>query len=122
MGRPFEKKSFKSNTGRGGSRLGAGRPRGGRNKITQELKEMLAPLDQIGITRLERIIRRGNDKQALEAIRLAWEFRHGRPKAQVDYAEEEGSLMDPNNVIVIGGNEAEYIAGMRRARGEDNPS
>ena len=112
---------MKSKLGRGGTRPGAGRPIGARNKVTQELKEMLGPLDEIGVERLEKIIRQGSDRAALEAVRLAWDFRHGRPKQQVERGDD-WSLIDPNNVIVIGGNEAEYIGGMRRARGEDNPS
>ena len=81
---------------------------------------MLAPLDQMGIKRLERIIRQGGDKVALEAIRLAWDHRYGRPKQQVEH-EGDGSLIHPNNVIVIGGNEADCVSAWRRARGEDNP-
>lgn len=82
---------------------------------------MLAPLDEMAIKRLKSIVMQGSDKQALEGIRLAWEYRHGRPKQQVERGDDY-SLIDPNNLIVVGGNEAEYIGGMRRARGEDNPS
>ncbi len=110
-----------SNSRRGGSRPGAGRPKGARNRVAQELKELLAPLDQMGVKRLEGIIRRGSEKHALEGIRLAWEYRHGRPKQQVEH-EGDGSLIHPNNVIVIGGNEADCVSAWRRARGEDNPA
>ncbi len=118
MGRGFDKKSTESTLGRGGSRPGAGRPRGARNRITQELKEMLAPLDQMAIERLECIIRDGSEKQAVEAIRLTWAYRFGPPKGQGEYAEGEGSLADTGAVLVIGGDQRSYIEGLRRARGE----
>ncbi len=119
MGRSFDKKSTQSTLGRGGSRPGAGRPLGARNKITQELKEMLAPLDEVGVTRLEKIIRHGSDKHALEGIRLAFEYRHGKPpQAQVECGEGDGSLVDTGAVLVIGGDKRSYIEGLRRARGE----
>ena len=105
---------MKSKSGKGGTRPGAGRPRGARNTISRQLKEMLAPLDQMGIKRLEGIIRRGSDKHALEGIRLAWEYRHGRPKQQVELEEEE--TIHPNCVVVIEGSKEEYIASIRRAR------
>ncbi len=103
-----------SNSRRGGSRPGAGRPKGARNRIAQELKEMLAPLDQMGVKRLEGIIRRGSEKHALEGIRLAWEYRHGRPKQQVEFEEEE--TIHPDCVVVIEGSKEEYIGAIRRAK------
>ncbi len=99
-------------------RPGAGRPRGARNKVTQELKEMLGPLDEMAIKRLKSIVMQGSDKQALEGIRLAWEYRHGRPKGQGEYAERQDILADHGAVLVIGGDEHEYIAAWRKAIGE----
>lgn len=103
---------MKSTSGRGGSRPGAGRPKGARNKVARELKDMLAPADQKAVKRLIDIIDRGPPKAALEAIRLSWEYRHGKPKRV--YGEQD----DPvgRNVIVVGGGEQEYIAALRKTR------
>ena len=79
---------------------------------------MLAPLDEMAIKRLKSIVMQGSDKQALEGIRLAWEYRHGRPKGQGEYTEREDILADHGAVLIIGGTEEQYIDGMRRARGE----
>ena len=61
-----------------------GRPRGARNKIARRLKALLEPADEQGVYRLLKIIQVGKPEHAIEAIRLAWAYRHGKPKRQVE--------------------------------------
>jgi len=61
-----------------------GRPKGARNKVTRRLKALLEPADEQGVYRLLKIIQVGKPEHAIEAIRLAWEYRYGKPKRQID--------------------------------------
>jgi len=117
MGKVFENKSMKSISQRGGSRAGAGRPRGARNKIARTLKNLLAPADEKAVKRLMDIIDHGPAKEALEAIRLSFEYRHGKPRQIYEHPGDQEAPVD-QNVIVIGGSERNYIQGLREARGE----
>jgi len=122
----------KKKTGRGGARPGSGRPKGSRNKpknvrqMRQEFKELLEPLDRAGAMRLMNIILKGEDeKTVLEAIRIAFEYRHGKPLQVAAAGPGEpgaGGLAietDTTNVLVVGGDEASYVNSLRALRGEN---
>ncbi len=48
----------------GGARPGAGRKEGSKNRITSELKDKLEPLENLGLKRLEEILRnKGTDQK-----------------------------------------------------------
>ena len=103
----------------GGRRPGAGRPKGARNKIAAQVKELLAPLDSKAIDRLEKIIANGNDREALEAIRLAWEYRYGKPQLQGDgMGGMFAAAVTDTAVLIAAGDERAYVAALRRARGD----
>ena len=104
--------------GMGGRRPGAGRPPGARNRITTELKELLAEADARGSKRLFQIIEKGTNREALEAIRLAWEYRHGKPKQEAEVPGATGGEQGGDRCLEIAGTKEEYIAGLRAARGE----
>lgn len=100
---------------RGGRRPGAGRPKGARNKVTAKLKQDLAPFDEIGLARLKKIIETGRDKDALDAIRLAWAYRHGRPTQVVEEHVTHATQVE-QTLVRLGGDKATYIETLRRMR------
>jgi hypothetical protein len=76
---------------RGGHREGAGRPPGTPNKISQQIRESLAPLDQPAIERLKTLIQSQNEMVAIRAIELHLSYRCGRPRYQVE-VESHGDI------------------------------
>lgn len=69
---------------RGGYREGAGRPPGTPNKISQHIREALAPLDQPAIERLQKLIQSQDEAVAIRAIELHLNYRAGKPRYQVE--------------------------------------
>ncbi len=76
----------------GGARPGAGRKEGSKNKITSELKDKLEPLENLGLKRLEEILRnKGTDQKILmAAIELVLAYRHGKPKHTSVISDPDG--------------------------------
>ncbi len=77
----------------GGARPGAGLKQGSKNKITSELKDKLEPLENLGLTRLEEILKnKGTDQKILmAAIELVLAYRHGKPKQAIEASGPDGS-------------------------------
>jgi hypothetical protein len=68
---------------RGGFRQTAGRPAGVPNKVTAEIRELLAPLDKPAVERLRRLIDSEDDAVAFKCVELTLSYLYGRPRAAV---------------------------------------
>lgn len=60
----IEKPENSKQSKRGGKRPGSGRPKGARNKVTAEIRELAQPYAPEAITTLTRIMRRGESDAA----------------------------------------------------------
>ena len=65
-----------------------GRPKGSVNKISKELKELLEPLDTLGIkfilsTMRDQALWKKRPEIVLQTLRLGWEYRHGKPRQPI---------------------------------------
>jgi len=129
----------------GGKRPGAGRPRGSKNaprptasslakmsrrEAREKFKELLEPVERAAAVRLTQILLKETKDRpdlALEACRLVFEFRQGKP-APMEWLDEmpEGLVSGQQQpqigqqanigVLMIGGNEEEYKEGLRMLR------
>lgn len=116
--------------GNNGATKPPGRPKGSKNIVPKQLKEMLLRCDELGVKELERQIQDSTLSAAerREAVYLAWVFRHGKPKEQITMAGPDGKPLPPgtgisvqqNTLIVAGGTEEDYVRSLRSARGEED--
>ena len=69
---------------RGGFRQNAGRPAGVPNKVSAEIRELLAPLDEPAVNRLRKLIDSEDDAVAFKCVELTLSYLYGRPRAAVE--------------------------------------
>ena|SRR5215813_410920 len=69
---------------RGGFRENAGRQPGVPNRITKEVRELLAPLDEPAVARLRKLIDSQDDAVAFKSVELTLNYLYGRPRAAVE--------------------------------------
>ena len=62
----------------------AGPPPGSAEPDHHRTEGTLGGRGRAGLQRLFEIIEKGTNREALEAIRLAWEYRHGKPKQEAE--------------------------------------
>jgi hypothetical protein len=100
---------------RGGYREGAGRPTGTPNKISQQIRDALAPLDQPAIERLQKLIQSQDEAVAIRAIELHLSYRCGKPRYQVE-VESHGdtSRIRPEDLVGIPEHVLRRLAGLDR--------
>ncbi len=67
----------------GGYRPGAGRPLGSPNKISREIRDTLACLDQPALDRLGTLIESEDEAIAIRAVELCLAYLHGKPRQSV---------------------------------------
>lgn len=115
----------KRKSGRGGRRPGAGRPAGRKSirAINDEFRELLEPLDKIGMAKLAKIITEEEDPEiVMRAIEIAWSYRHGKPVPVKPDTENKQVFNLPQAtgvmVVEVDGDEKDYISSLRRIRGE----
>lgn len=64
---------------------GLGRPKGVPNRINREFKDLLEPLEKVGVQKLLRFMKKSEDPDfLLAAMRFVSDYRHGRPKQPVE--------------------------------------
>ena len=68
----------------GGFRPNAGRRAGTPNRITQEIRELLRPLNERAVARLGALLESTDDTLAFKACELVLAYGFGRPRAAVD--------------------------------------
>jgi hypothetical protein len=69
---------------RGGFRENAGRPAGVPNRVTREVRELLAPLDEPAVARLQKLINSEDDAVAFKCVELTLSYLYGRPRAAIE--------------------------------------
>lgn len=83
----------------GGLREGSGRPKGQPNKISGEIKELLAPVGVRAVRRLEKLIEESSDNRLVfDACELVLNYVCGRPKALVDIDIESKRQITPEQL------------------------
>lgn len=70
--------------GHGGARPNSGRPLGGVNKSTAEIRHLLSPSVAIAVARLQKMFDSADDRVALQAIELLFNYSYGKPRHAVD--------------------------------------
>jgi hypothetical protein len=69
---------------RGGFRENAGRPPGVSNRVTKQIRELLAPLDEPAVNRLRKLIDSDDDAVAFKCVELTLSYLYGRPRASLE--------------------------------------
>lgn len=102
----------------GGTRANAGRkPRPG--KIRDVLVTLLEPFDEIGRGVLIRCMAQQEDlRLALDAVRLAWSYRHGLPTQRIE-AEGFGDTTIEKGIVFVNGSEEDYVRKLKDLRYAD---
>ncbi len=103
----------------GGARPGAGRKQGSKNRITSELKDKLEPLEDLGLKRLEEILRnKGTDQKILmAAIELVLAYRHGKPKQAIEASGPDGSPLRVDWLTFLQHAHAHHKASLQQSAG-----
>lgn len=80
----------------GGKREGAGRPKGSRNKVTADIKEIAQGFGQEAITHLVEIARDGEAPHAarVAAIREVLDRGYGKAKQGIEMTGEDGGPVE----------------------------
>lgn len=80
----------------GGKREGAGRPKGSRNKVTADIKEIAQSFGQEAITHLVEIARDGDAPHAarVAAIREVLDRGYGKAKQGIEMTGEDGGPVE----------------------------
>jgi hypothetical protein len=86
-----EKESKEIKSGRGGARLGAGRPLGAPNKLTRPVKELAASYGPASISKLVQL-RDGADSEQVQfaAAKELLDRAYGRPRQEIDLSGDQG--------------------------------
>jgi hypothetical protein len=79
-----QQKSRRSFHMAGGFRENSGRPPGVPNRVTKEIRELLAPLDAPAVARLRKLIDSEDDGVAFKCVELTLNYLYGRPRAAVE--------------------------------------
>jgi len=84
----------------GGARSGAGRKKGGRNKLTQEAiakaSDGLSPLDYLlSIMRDDKV----DEQRRIDAAKAAAPYCHAK-LATVDHTSSDGSMSPPSRILL----------------------
>lgn len=80
----------------GGKREGAGRPKGSRNKVTADIKEIAQSFGQEAITHLVEIARDGDAPHVarVAAIREVLDRGYGKAKQGIEMTGEDGGPVE----------------------------
>ena len=54
------------------------------NRVTKEIRELLAPLDEPAINRLRKLIDSEDDAVAYKCVKLTLSYLYGRPRAAIE--------------------------------------
>ncbi|HHH7389271.1 TPA: hypothetical protein ACP2SZ_005362, partial [Escherichia coli] len=89
-----EKESRNFKMAAGGKREGAGRPKGRRNKVTADIKEIAQSFGEEAITQLVEIMRDGDAPHAarVAATKEILDRGYGKPQQSVDHSSTDGTM------------------------------